>query len=976
MNFLKLSANKKNSAFLIFAVLTLSIIIVGFSLKNVRAENGWITEKSDGYYNIGNDMEVKIDILSGDQKSINDSNNLFYNGQKVYIKIDWRAVEDITQDTSTKLELPIKTNEKSVSFETPLLKNVEILSEDNAVLTTMKEEGNLITTTFFAKEESPILKGTTGQILIPHNIFTTSDGSSFIPQTLQLTLISNDNGRKVVSKQIGKIADGLNASNFILKDKAGTEELNQFENLEKNLVSLNFEYKSGPNGINGGDAVLLKFENYMEDNKVGKLVPYAHDSIALKDASGQVVGSLSFMKKSADIGSNYMRLTFNKSFEGRGQVNGNVKVLQELNFSKAISEESVITIISNKTMNLLPVRGPKEIEKSLENRFDFYLKDAQIVRKNVAINERDILNEGNVTISVTPNVILQEANNYDNYHIDEESIRIVKILGKKENASSNIASYIFENSTLKPAIVDGTDRIGETRTAYGGKRGLTISEFSSYADAKDIIKFSKDVNGYITGFDISLGKLNNQEDASGEYTTIDVDNATSSVKKSGKAFGYLVYYNLISLEEEAVSTKKEIGGTLKVQIVDKSSLPVGNVELVIENGTDFTQKGITNKDGFVEFSSLGIGKYTLKDLSDGENKLEPVEFEVTKENQTNLDLTIDRNNVNRNDISYSTRIYNNGVGQTTESYLNIISTDYEKARFKIVYKDKDTGKAVTGGEFLIFDKEGYRIDGDLGVVSIQSNGEGVSNHLPLGEYYFIQSKAPAGYANHTDKIIVKLDVNDAVNQYEVFVSGAVSIEVSNLSKGSTKGIAGTTFNIYSHNNIKEVIDTITTDENGIATSKKLPFGRYFLKQTGISGSYELISVNVPISVEFLGVNADGVFKVKIENPPVAKEVPQLELSLGNDVIDLGANEETPLSAPSFGNSEEQITATDENIQPLNNENTNQRGDENKNNPVTGETKKENPVTGDNLMLFSIVLSAAGVLFLVIVREKIIEFIAR
>ena len=125
----------QNSRYITLGMALIVMLMIFAYNPPVNADNsGWITETNDGFYDIGNNLQVKIDILDGNYATI-DEENLFYNGQRVYIKIDWNAIDQVAKGTSLKLELPITKDMNVLSFESTLMQNINFGSDHGLNLT-------------------------------------------------------------------------------------------------------------------------------------------------------------------------------------------------------------------------------------------------------------------------------------------------------------------------------------------------------------------------------------------------------------------------------------------------------------------------------------------------------------------------------------------------------------------------------------------------------------------------------------------------------------------------------------------------------------------------------------------------------------------------------------------------------------------------------------------------------------------------
>ena len=119
-------------------------------------------------------------------------------------------------------------------------------------------------------------------------------------------------------------------------------------------------------------------------------------------------------------------------------------------------------------------------------------------------------------------------------------------------------------------------------------------------------------------------------------------------------------------------------------------------------------------------------------------------------------------------------------------------------------------------------------------------GEGNKSLIDFGTYYLQETKAGTGYIKDNNLYKITFDENNTtINktlENEV-IKGKVIIEKNYGNKNIMKGEPNITFEIY--NKDKELINTITTDENGLA-SVELPYGHYTIKQKNTTEGYSKI----------------------------------------------------------------------------------------------------------------------------------------
>lgn len=196
------------------------------------------------------------------------------------------------------------------------------------------------------------------------------------------------------------------------------------------------------------------------------------------------------------------------------------------------------------------------------------------------------------------------------------------------------------------------------------------------------------------------------------------------------------------------------------------------------------------------------------------------------------------------------------------------------------------GEEIIGAELTIKDSEGNE------VTSWVTDGTPHRiDKLPPGKYVLVETLAPDGYEIAEEIPFEVLETGEIqkvtmVDEYEK--TGTISVEkVGDMLTGTStydsefgeiyrmeyekRSLPGVEFTIYDTED--NIVDVITTTEEGIATSKELPLGKYTLKETktpaGLAMNYKEYEV---------------VLEKDSEN-----KVVDISLDIENDVIDTEIN---------------------------------------------------------------------------------------
>ena len=229
--------------------------------------------------------------------------------------------------------------------------------------------------------------------------------------------------------------------------------------------------------------------------------------------------------------------------------------------------------------------------------------------------------------------------------------------------------------------------------------------------------------------------------------------------------------------------------------------------------------------------------------------------------------------------------------QNTPVVFETVSFTNERQKVDIVVnkKDKDDEKTLAGAEFSLYAKEDIKnykndvvVKANELIETVTSDENGKANFkadLPLTNFMIKESKSPKGYILNEEIIEVNAeykgqDIKVINLEYEMKnekMKGHIRIiktssednKYSNLPMGSP--LANVTFEIYDNQN--NLVETITTDETGTATTKELVIGNYTAKEIS-SAKYYLLNENI-YNTEIVD---DGTVDLEITNDNVEIDV--------------------------------------------------------------------------------------------------------
>lgn len=277
---------------------------------------------------------------------------------------------------------------------------------------------------------------------------------------------------------------------------------------------------------------------------------------------------------------------------------------------------------------------------------------------------------------------------------------------------------------------------------------------------------------------------------------------------------------------------------------------------------------VCDEDGFASTKLLPYGVYTIHQTKGWAGRELITDFDVF---------------INKDGKTYKFLINNKNF----ESYL------------KVVKLDKETGKRISyeGAAFEIFDSNNHRVTMQYTYPQVTSihtfytNKEGyliTPEKLPYGDYTLKEVQAPYGYvlddtpipfsitqensSTDTGVTVVKVKARDVAQKGVINITktGEIfsSVEENNgiyTPKYSVGNLNGAVFEIYAAEDITTLdgtvryeqgtlVDTITTDDDGVAKSKELYLGKYTVIEKTAPNGYVHNAAKYDAELTYAGQN--------------------------------------------------------------------------------------------------------------------------
>ena len=510
-------------------------------------------------------------------------------------------------------------------------------------------------------------------------------------------------------------------------------------------------------------------------------------------------------------------------------------------------------------------KGSLEVVKTSEDNFNegvkFHLYGTSLSGSSVDLyattNADGVAKFENVLVSGDKPYTLEEVDTADRY-----------VVPKTQTASiewNKVTQRSFDN-VLKKWNLTVTKTDAETKSAQGDAT-LAGAVYGIYSDGKLIDKYTTDKNGsfttsyYVCGDNWTLKEIEPSEGYLLDETEYHI---------GAEAKKYTLENNSISMgvTEDILKGKISIikhtdDGNTKIETPEKGA----EFQVYLKLAGSYSKAKETERDtlicdeyGFAETKDLPYGIYTVHQ-SKGWNGTEFIaDFDVF-------------------------------VNEDAKIYKYLINNASLESYVKIVKVDSETGKQIpyAGAGFQIYDPDGnkvtmkYTYPTVTEIDTFYTNSKGyliTPETLPYGKgYSAIEVQAPYGYILDSTPVYFDITVENTTEENGVIIvktekkntpqKGTITVEktgeiFSNVTavgggytdengndvalptiyqpEYSVNGLYGAVFEIYADEDITTpdgtvrytkdtLVDTITTDEKGTATSKQLYLGKYRVVET-------------------------------------------------------------------------------------------------------------------------------------------------
>lgn len=462
------------------------------------------------------------------------------------------------------------------------------------------------------------------------------------------------------------------------------------------------------------------------------------------------------------------------------------------------------------------------------------------------------------------------------YTITEENIdRYVPNQSQTITVSSNKTSSVSFYNILKKFRVTVTKQDYEKGHAQGDAK-LGGAVYGLYKGDELVAQYTTDSNGsfttdyYVCGTDWTIKEISPSEG----YLLNDTVYRVGADPRD-----YNIEYNTaadMTVMEQVIKSKISIikhtdNGDTKIETPEKGAefqVYLKSAGSFVNADKDERDTIVCDEDGFASTKLLPYGVYTVHQTKGWAGRELITDFDVF---------------INTDGKTYKFLINNKNF----ESYL------------KVVKLDKETGKRIPyeGAAFEIYDSDNHRVTMQYTYPQVTSihtfytNKEGyliTPEKLPYGDYTLKEVQAPYGYilddtpiqfsisqensSTDTGVTVVKVKARDVAQKGVINITktGEIfsSVEENKgvyTPKYSVGNLKGAVFEIYAAEDITTLdgtvryeqdalVDTVTTDDDGVAKSKELYLGKYTVIEKTAPNGYVHNTAKYDAELTYAGQN--------------------------------------------------------------------------------------------------------------------------
>ncbi|MFT8575614.1 MAG: SpaA isopeptide-forming pilin-related protein [Bifidobacterium aquikefiri] len=209
--------------------------------------------------------------------------------------------------------------------------------------------------------------------------------------------------------------------------------------------------------------------------------------------------------------------------------------------------------------------------------------------------------------------------------------------------------------------------------------------------------------------------------------------------------------------------------------------------------------------------------------------------------------------------------------QTEVKVATASATNAEKTGSVVLTKtDSDTNKPLAKAMFDLYKADGTKLQSGI---ETPENGTVTVDGLKPGDYYFVETQAPAGYVLNASKLPFTIELQTETKVATVSAPNAEitgSVVLTKTDSATGKALAGAVFSLYKADGTK-IKDGLKTGANGKLTVNNLKPGDYYFQETQAPGGYRLNSNKLKFTVVLQTKEIDAAVNAKNVKIPAAEQ---------------------------------------------------------------------------------------------------------
>ena len=207
------------------------------------------------------------------------------------------------------------------------------------------------------------------------------------------------------------------------------------------------------------------------------------------------------------------------------------------------------------------------------------------------------------------------------------------------------------------------------------------------------------------------------------------------------------------------------------------------------------------------------------------------------------------------------------AGKTTS-----LTVENTQASSMLIHKiDSVTGKGIYGVTFLVSDSKGNPIgqytsdqNGYVYIDKTLTDGKYLVREIQAADGYVLDTTVKTFYVEYGGTSTITWKNTPTMGQIQITKKSADDNPFNALAAGTP--LPGATFEVYDR--AGNLVNTVVTDKNGIATTNTLPLGRYIIRETKAPVFYSATTQPIEVEIEFSG----QIVRVEVLNQSVYTNV--------------------------------------------------------------------------------------------------------